>query len=271
MARKFLVVLRCGDASLHPSWLAAETGPRNWDLHLSYFGAVPNRYGGEAGGETISFEKGPKYHGLLEFMESHLDLIKQYDYVAMPDDDLQFTLGNWSQVFSLVERSGAALAQPSLDRRSFWMHDLVLRRKRFLYREVDFVEVMTPVFKVDFLLELYKHFNLNKSSWGLDFLWSTLAKQSSRKIVVIDACSLLHTRRVGTGGQYGGRATEGLHQELNQTLSDLNIKTWYGRSIAAFTEAGRSNEPSFFIKREEYLPRIYNLAKNLMKLNSIGV
>jgi len=204
-------------------------------------------------------------------MESHLELIKQYDYVALPDDDLQFTHGNWSQIFSLVERSGAALAQPSLDRRSFWMHDLVLRRKRFLYREVDFIEVMTPVFKVEFLLEIYKHFNLNRSSWGLDFLWSTLAKQSSRKMAVIDACSFLHTRRVGTGGQYAGRANAALHQELDQTLSDLNIKPWYGRANAAFTETGKSNEPIFLIKREEYLPRLYNLAKNLMKLNSIGV
>src|ERR1700688_4802918 len=108
--RKFLVVVRCGDSSFHPSWLSAEGPDRNWDLHLSYFGSNPDRYGPEARGETMSYEKGSKYHGLSDYLDAHLDDIKKYDYVALPDDDLQFTAGNWSAIFDIISRSGASLS-----------------------------------------------------------------------------------------------------------------------------------------------------------------
>ncbi len=270
MQRKYLVVARCGDTSLHPTWLARETSDRNWDLHLSYFGPNPQRYIDADRGESISFEKGPKYLGLHEFVQTHLDLLRNYAYVAFPDDDLQFTEGCWSDVLSQIDKTGAGLAQPSLDRRSFWMHDLLLRRKRFAYRQVDFIEVMTPVFRTDFLLDIYERFTLNKSSWGLDFVWSTAAAERKLPLFVIDTCSLLHTRRVGKGGQYGGAALTGLFNELDQTLADLNIKTWYGRTLAAWTATGPAKEPLALINRQEYLPRFYNFVRNKMQLNTIG-
>ena len=208
--RRFLVVLRCGDSSYHPSWLALEGEQRNWDLHLSYYGDNPERYGGMLRGESISFEKGPKYHGIFDFISSHGDQLRRYDLVAFPDDDLQWTSGNFSELFRAVSDTGAALAQPSLDPRSFFSHHLALRRRRFRYREVDFVEVMCPVFKVNFLMSVIPHLKLNKSSWGLDFVWSKIAAEGRRTMAVVDSCCLLHTRRVGKGGQYNGGAMQSL-------------------------------------------------------------
>ncbi len=41
--RKYLVIVRAGDKSLHPAWLAGE-GDRTWDLVVNYFGADPEIY-----------------------------------------------------------------------------------------------------------------------------------------------------------------------------------------------------------------------------------
>jgi hypothetical protein len=269
--RDFLVVLRCGDGSLHPSWLAAEKGERTWDLHLSYFGTNPERYSGALRGDSMSFEKGPKYHGLFEFIHENLERLRRYELIAFPDDDLQFVQGSWSEVFARMQKTGAGLAQPSLDRRSFWMHDLLLQRRRFSYREVDFIEVMTPVFEIEFLLEIYNEFKINKSSWGLDYVWSARAKATNRKLIVLDTCAVLHTRRVGKGSQYGGKDGGTLYKELDQTLADRGLKTWYGKASSAWTDEGRSNEPLFLINREEYLPRIYNKLKDILGVNVINV
>jgi hypothetical protein len=269
--RNFLVVLRCGDGSLHPSWLAAEKGERTWDLHLSYFGSYPERYSDALRGDSMSYEKGPKYHGLFEFIDTNLDRLRCYELIALPDDDLQFVQGNWSEVFAKAQATGAALAQPSLDRRSFWMHDLLLQRRRFSHREVDFIEVMTPVFRTEFLIEIYRDFKINGSSWGLDYLWSRRAKATNRKLVVLDSCAVLHTRRVGKGSQYGGAVDGALYQELDQTLAARGLKTWYGKASCAWTADGRSKEPLFLINRQEYLPRIYNRLKELLGVNVIIV
>ncbi len=268
--RRFLVVLRCGDRSLHPGWLSAETDDRNWDLHLSYFGSHAEPYSGPARGDSISFEKGSKYHGLFDYIEGHLEEIKKYELVAFPDDDLQLIAGNLSRLFEIASMAGGDLTQASLDRRSFFSHDLALQRKRFLYREVDFVEVMLPIFKVEFLLEVYNYFKLNHSSWGLDFIWSKKAQETGRKMVIVDACAFLHTRRVGLGGQYNGKAMEGLYGELDSTVEKYNVKIWIGRTLAAWTPKGPSNEPKFLINRPEYLPRIYKYAKKFMNINIIS-
>jgi hypothetical protein len=41
MTKQHLVVVRAGDNSLHPHWLAGD-GDRTWDLVVSYFGDDPD-------------------------------------------------------------------------------------------------------------------------------------------------------------------------------------------------------------------------------------
>ena len=43
MGRRNLVVVRAGDSSLHPGWLAGP-GERNFDLVVSYFGDDPAKF-----------------------------------------------------------------------------------------------------------------------------------------------------------------------------------------------------------------------------------
>jgi hypothetical protein len=223
MKRKYLLVVRAGDASLHPMWLSPE--PRLWDLHISYFGDREAPFGALPEGVTLSREKGPKYLGLSECLAAHPQFMERYTYLGFPDDDLACDGTTWNNAFAILEEIGADLGQPSLDSRSFFSYDIVLRREQFKYREVDFVELMCPIFSAPFLSELLPTWTLNKSSWGLDYVWRETARGEGRHIVIVDASSVLHTRAIGKGGQYSAANMRGgsRYDDFDAVRRDFNI------------------------------------------------
>ena len=219
--RRHLLIVRAGDRSLHPGWLA---GARDWDLHISYFGDRDAPYA-LGDGVTLSREKGPKWIGLKECLAHHVDMLERYSHIGFPDDDLAASAAMWNVAFATVEETGAALAQPALDPRSFYSYDITLRRPWLRYRETDFVELMCPIFRVDFLRKLLSTFDLNKSSWGLDMIWRETARRDGDKLVIVDGAAVLHTRAIGKGAQYSASNLEGRSQydEYREVLAQHGI------------------------------------------------
>lgn len=213
---RYLLVLRAGDRSLHPGWLE---GKRDWDLHISYFGAKDDPFGALPDCVTLSREKGPKWLGLKECLAAHPEFLERYSHIGFPDDDLACGAAAWNTAFAVLDETGAALGQPALDPRSFFSYDITLQRRRLKYREVDFIELMAPIFAHDFLREILPTWDLNRSSWGLDMVWRAVAKREGRKLVIVDACAVLHTRAIGKGTQYsalnmGGKSQYDEYREL---------------------------------------------------------
>jgi hypothetical protein len=64
------------------------------------------------------------------------------------------------------------------------------------------VEVMAPLFSRDALKTCLVSFNENKSSWGLDCVWSKLLNYPVNKLAVIDAITMKHIHPVGVGELY---------------------------------------------------------------------
>src|ERR1700682_2873745 len=84
-----LLIVRAGDRSLHRYWLNGDNAtPRNFDLHVSYFGQKDISEIIEGRDITGTAEKGPKFPGLVECLSKLGSRINQYDYVGFPDDDL---------------------------------------------------------------------------------------------------------------------------------------------------------------------------------------
>jgi hypothetical protein len=222
MANRYLLVVRAGDRSLHPGWLA---GARNWDLHVSYFGAQERPFGDLPEGVTLSREKGPKWLGLKDCLAAHGAFLANYTHIGFPDDDLACAGSAWSMAFSTLDSIGAALGQPALDHRSFYSYDITLRRPWLKYREVDFVELMAPIFTIDFLKRVLPSWDLNKSSWGLDMVWREIARREGRKLAIVDAASVLHTRAIGKGTQYsaGNLAGKSQYDEYRELLAAHGI------------------------------------------------
>jgi hypothetical protein len=83
MSRRNLVVVRAGDSSLYPHWLAGD-GDRNWNLAVSYFGDDPDLF--KTDDATRIDRKGPKWQGL--HVSKRPEFLTNYDYNLLPDDDL---------------------------------------------------------------------------------------------------------------------------------------------------------------------------------------
>jgi hypothetical protein len=193
-----LVIVRAGDRSLHPGW-TTDPETREWDLVVSYFGDDPARY--RSAGERRTDAKGlkwPALHALLAREEFWRD----YDRVWLPDDDLRTEQPAIERLFRCVADLELDLAQPSLSWTSFFSHRITLRHPSFAVRFTDFVEIMAPCFRREFLERCLPAMGETQSGWGLDWVWPRLQAEGPARCAVLDDVEVTHTRPVG-GPTYG--------------------------------------------------------------------
>jgi hypothetical protein len=248
LSNRYLLIVRAGDKSLHPGWL---DGARDFDLHISYFGRQDEPFGALPEGVTLSREAGPKWLGLKECLESHPDFLERYSRIGFPDDDLAADAQTWNTAFRVLEETDAALGQPALDPLSFYSYDITLRRAWLKYRETDFVELMAPIFRIDFLKKVLPTWDLNKSSWGLDMVWREMARRDGDKLVIVDACAVLHTRAIGKGAQYSAGNMQGSSQydEYRDLLDAHGITDTSRHTLKGVRADGRDETNLFRLNR----------------------
>ena len=267
--KRNLVVVRAGNNSLHGNWLKGP-GSRNWDLHISYFGTRGDPYPEDRDNATISFDRGPKYVGLKSFCETHWTLLNKYSYICLADDDVNANCADWDKYFDAVNMLSPDMAQPALDIRSFFSHEVTLRRNRYKYRSVNFIELMMPTFRVDVLSRYVELFDLNKSSFGLDFIWSDDCVKRGGSLIIVDEVGFLHSRRVGSGSQYAGFTREFTpNMELDEALAKRGVKLFHPKAIYAVDAHGSKITNDRLINRRMFVPRLIRKTKNIMKINQI--
>ncbi|MCI5763088.1 MAG: DUF707 domain-containing protein [Actinobacillus porcinus] len=206
---KNLVVLRCGDTSLHQEWVNEKS---QFDVVLSYYG--DNNPYDLTHIHYFHAYKGSKWQGLYDFFLNHQAIWQDYDYIWLPDDDLSTSAENLNEFFTCVDRYRFDLAQPALTTESYCSHIFLLQIPCFIYRENNFVEIMAPCFSKRAFLQCWQSFAENKSGWGLEFLWRKLIGKEA-KIGIIDKTPIFHTRPVGSAG----------HGSLNNT-EESPVQEW---------------------------------------------
>ena len=202
--RKYLVVVRAGDTSLHPQWLRG-SGERSWDLIVHAFGETcpwVDEEGVEVIRATGAEKQGPKLRAMHALYGRRRSDFLSYDYVFFPDDDLAADLETINLIFVLCQHFKLDYAQPALTHDSHmagW--GITMENRSFLLRYTTFVEVMAPVFSRSFLELCIPTFTENVSGYGLDILWSSWVT-SPWKIAILDACPMKHTRPPFQGQLY---------------------------------------------------------------------
>ncbi len=233
---KNLVIVRAGDGSLHPGWLAG-SGERTWDLLVNYFGDDPERFR-EPGIRRID-SKGPNWPALHALVAEQAALIAGYDYVWFPDDDLACDTGTINRLFDLCREYRLELAQPALSPDSHLGHAITLRNRSFRLRFTNFVEIMAPCFSADFLARCAPSFGENLSGWGLDYLWPSWASDW-RRVAIVDGAVIRHTRPVG-GPNYQALTETGhtARDELMQVVAKYGIRFAARLVTGGITQDGR--------------------------------
>ena len=243
-----LVVVRAGDASLHPTW-TDDLATRGFDLVVSYFGKDPSRYRGE--GERRIDDAGQKFLGLHALLTRE-SFWRDYDYIWLPDDDLAIDQASIGEMFATAARLGLSLAQPALAWDSYYSHRITLAHPSFAWRLTNYVEVMAPCFARPFLERCLPTFTENLSGWGLDLLWPRMLPARPRSIAILDDVVMTHTRPVGGPGHDRLRAAGVSPQEESEALmakhgivGDVRALVYAGvdhdgRTIDASTRDGRA-------------------------------
>ncbi len=224
--RKYLIVVRAGNASLHPTWLQG-SAERTWDLLVHAYGTECN-WSDQEGVEILhaigSDIQGPKMRALHSLYSQKRELFLSYDYICLADDDLASSVETFNRMFLLCVHYGLELAQPALTHDSHMGNwSITMENTSFLLRYTNFVEVMCPVFSRAFFDLCAPTFQENMSGYGLDLLWSSWVS-SPWKIAILDACPVKHTRASFSGPLYKMLAEMGVNPD--QELINF-IQRWH--------------------------------------------
>ncbi|HET7867896.1 MAG TPA: glycosyltransferase family 25 protein [Burkholderiaceae bacterium] len=231
--RRNLVVLRAGDASLHPQWLSGRA--RDFDLFISYYGKTPGRYRDQA--DFYEERPGPKWPGIAALLKQHPQLVEQYESFWFPDDDLSADTALIDRMFAFFCAYRLCLAQPALTRNSYHTWNTLLQDRRCHIRYTRFVEVMAPLFSRAALRLCAPTFSQSRSGWGLAWVWPGLCRDAGLgRIALLDATPVHHTRPVG-GELYRN------HPEMDPRADAARLLRAYGiqdvRAVAKYSFEGQ--------------------------------
>jgi len=205
-SRRNLVIVRAGNKSLHPDWLRGPEA-RNWDFVISYFGDDPDIYRRD---DVVRIDsKGPKWPPLKALLAEHPEYTQDYDYIWLPDDDLEMTTRDMNRFFDICREHDLELAQPSLTPNSPVTHPLVINNTLSRIRFTNFVEVMAPCFSAACLRRALPTFDGTQSGWGIDWLWPRIVAKPDTAIAIVDDVVIRHTRPLG-GPNYDAMRAQGL-------------------------------------------------------------
>jgi hypothetical protein len=217
MNKRNLVVVRAGDGSLHPGWLAAAS-ERNWDLVVNYFGDDPDRF--RDPGVVRIDSKGPKWPALHELFTRTWDGWRDYERIWLPDDDLECTAADIDRLFDICAGFDLHLAQPSLSWDSYIRLILTARNPNFALRYTSFVEPTAPCFSRQALERVVPTFGAVVSGWGLDYVWPRYLDNPALQCAIVDRIQVRHARRTGEpDAQWAKQAGRTPLDEMNWLLA----------------------------------------------------
>jgi len=205
--KKLLIISPVGNDSLHKEWL-----DNKWDTYLIYYGDTPDHYKEEA--THYRQQKGIKWPTLSKLIEEEKDLISQYEYVWLPDDDVSFSPNGIQKVLDIMDKNQLWLTQPALHPKGYITHGIVRRNIWFKMRYTNFIEVMAPFFSTEALYKCLPSMKESISGWGMDYLWPRALGYPPDKIAIIDAHPMVHTRPLNLPSGKGN------YQGLNEHPAD---------------------------------------------------
>lgn len=204
MSVKNIVIAPCGNKShlFREQWLKYKD-EKEFDLCLLFYHEHINN---EALYKEVDFFyhlKDFKYHMLYNLLVNiHPEWLNEYDYFYFLDDDIEIDTHGINNMFVMSRAMNSAISQACLTQDSFCSWPIFKQQKNSFCRFVGQIEVMAPLFQRDVLRLCLPSFIGNKSSWGVDSVWSKLLDYPKDKLMVFDTITMRHTQPVGGGELY---------------------------------------------------------------------
>lgn len=176
---------------------------KNFDLCILFYHAEINDPDKYKVADYFFHLKDYKYHMLYRLLtEIKPEWLDDYDYFYFLDDDIEIDTRQINQMFALSHAFCSSISQASLSKDSFCSWPMFKQQPKTFCRYVGQIEVMAPLFHRDALKLCLPSFVGNKSSWGVDSVWSKLLDYPKEKLIVFDTVVMRHTLPVGAGELY---------------------------------------------------------------------
>ena len=220
MSNLNLVVTRAGPQSLHLGWLNPPQS-RNFDLLVSSYSNEPPPIS-QDDFKSI-FVPGKKVEGWDKTLRLYWQDILRYERVAFIDDDILCNASDISRCFSLGKEFNLSIWQPSLSWDSYFTYGGTLNNPHLQLRYVNYVEMMCPFFTIDALQKVKKTFSLGYES-GIDLIWGSLMPPDRRRLGIVDAVQVKHTRSVGLHKEKNGFINKTYEDDIYACLRLFDMK-----------------------------------------------
>jgi len=171
-------------------WHGAE---KSFDLAITYYGSDQDKASKYRSQSRFFYEaQGPKWQ-LVRVMLQRINW-RSYEYIWIPDDDLEMRRDLILAMFEIASKFGVLLGQPSQEGGHLSWSKVLLRNPVLRLHFTNFVEIMAPLFRVDALEAAWPTLDSDdrKAGHGMDFIWPPLLNLSH--VAVFDATPMRHTR-----------------------------------------------------------------------------
>ena len=204
MAGKNIVIAPCGNKAylFRERWLQYKE-EKDFDVCLLFYHEQINNPELYTGVEYFYQLKDFKYHMLHNLLTNiHPEWLEEYEYFYFLDDDIEIDTRQINQMFQLSRAFNSAISQASLSQDSFCSWRMFKQQENSFCRFVGQIEVMAPLFQRDALRTCLPSFIGNRSSWGVDSVWSKMLGYPEDKLLLFDTVVMRHTQPVGGGELY---------------------------------------------------------------------
>lgn len=191
-----LVIVRAGPQSLHGKWISSEQLNQEFDLIVLAYG--PTLFPPQGRSDIVHIDMpGKKVEGQGAFLREYSQIWRQYDRIALIDDDIDTNSKVIARAFNLGREYNLSVWQPSLTWCSHFSYGALLRNfNPTPLRYINFVEMMCPFFSREALEEVVDLFSIGEET-AIDVLWSCVLAGRHGALAVLDSISVTHTQPVG--------------------------------------------------------------------------
>ena len=135
--------------------------------------------------------------------------LKHFDWLLIADDDISFGNRMVDRLIKFSELAELSISQPAHKRSSIATYSLTLRKWCSFVRETHFVEIgpLTAI-RSDVFSDVIP-FPPSRWCYGIDVIWSELARKRGFKMGIVDAATVRHLRPVASSYNIRAACAEG--------------------------------------------------------------
>ena len=172
ISTKNMVFTSAGDNTDFIKWWCSKNSC--YDIYVIYYGdndIIYNKYSHQV--KFIEKNKGSKFQNFLKFYNKYPDIIDNYDRFFILDDDIEITSDDINTMFAISKKYELSICGPSFKDNSFISWPITKHKPGVLLEYTNFVEVNTPLFNKNALVNTIKWLDPTLIGWGIDilFIW----------------------------------------------------------------------------------------------------